>query len=97
MVSLSISNSLSGGDWELHKVPVVGDPTHPALRWAGNSRASTGERQRRAAVQGGMAPRRIAVILQLGQFPLQITAIPQQHVVEEFSKRRPNQALDDWT
>ena len=26
--SLSVSNSLSGGDWELDEVPAVGDPTH---------------------------------------------------------------------
>jgi hypothetical protein len=27
-VNLSVSNSASGGDWELDKVPAVGDPTH---------------------------------------------------------------------
>ena len=25
---VSVSNSLSGRDWELDKVPAVGDPTH---------------------------------------------------------------------
>lgn len=27
---LSVSNSLSGGDWELDEVPAVRDPTHVA-------------------------------------------------------------------
>jgi len=61
---LSISNSLSGGDRELHEIPAVGDPTHP-VQMRGSARASTGERQRRVAVQGGMAACGVVVALKL--------------------------------
>ena len=47
---LSVSNSLSGGDRELDEVPAVGDPTHLAQIGRGH-RVSTGERQRRVAIQ----------------------------------------------
>src|SRR5712671_6521383 len=80
---LSISNSLSGSDRELRKVPAVGDPTHPVQR-GGSARASTGERQRRVAVQGGMAACRVVVALELAKLPLKITAVPEQQMVEEL-------------
>ena len=87
-----VSTSLSGGDRERHKVPAVGYPT-PAARIGGSDRASTGERQRRAAVQGGMAACSVVVGLELATLPRKITAIPEQHLVEAFAAHRPNQAL----
>jgi hypothetical protein len=33
--------------------------------------------------------------LELGKLPLKITAIPEQHMVEEFPAHRPNQALHE--
>jgi hypothetical protein len=94
-LDLSISNSLSGGDRELHKVPTVGDPTHP-VQMGGSARAPTGERQRRVAVQVGMGAGRVVVALELAKLPLKITAVPEQHMVEKFSAHRPNQALHEW-
>ena len=79
---LSVSNSSLGGDRKLHKVPAVGDPTH-LVQIGGNHPTSTGERQRRVAVQGGMAACRVVVGLELTKLPLQITAIPEQHMVNE--------------
>jgi hypothetical protein len=42
MADLSVSNSLSGRDRELDKVPAVGDPTHMAQLGTGD-RVSAGE------------------------------------------------------
>src|SRR6202171_2751720 len=39
---VSVSNSLSGRDWELDKVPAVGDPTHIVQLGTGD-RVSAGE------------------------------------------------------
>ena len=39
---VSVSNSLSGRDWELDQVPAVGDPTHIVQLCTGD-RASAGE------------------------------------------------------
>ena len=47
---LSVSNSLSGGDWELDHVPAVGDPTH-MVQIGGDHPVSTGEVQGRVARQ----------------------------------------------
>ena len=47
---VSVSNSLSGRDWELDQVPAVGDPTHIVQIGTGH-RVSTGEGQRRVALQ----------------------------------------------
>src|SRR5580765_1405005 len=66
---LSVSNSWSGGDRELHKVPAVGNPTH-AVQIGGSDRVSAGERQRRASVQGGMAACSVVVGLELAKLPL---------------------------
>src|SRR4030095_3549612 len=85
---LSISNSLTGGDWELHKVPAVGDRTHP-VQMGGSARPSTGERQHRVAVQRGMVACGVVVVLDLAELPLKITAIPKQHMVEELPAHRP--------
>ena len=47
---LRVSNSLSGGNRELDEVPAVGAPRHLAQIGRGH-RMSTGERQRRVALQ----------------------------------------------
>ena len=47
---LSVSNSLSGRDWELDEVPAVGDPAHVAQIGKG-LRLSTDERRRRVSLQ----------------------------------------------
>ena len=49
-IGLSVSNSLSGRHWELDQVPAVGDPTHIVQIGTGH-RVSTGEGQRRVALQ----------------------------------------------
>ena len=46
----SVSNSMSGRDWELDEVPAVGDPTHLVQIGVGH-RVSTREGQRRVALQ----------------------------------------------
>ena len=48
--AVSVSNSLSGGDWQLDEVPAVGDPAHVA-QIGKCLRVSTGERQWRVARQ----------------------------------------------
>ena len=49
-LGVSVSNSSSGGDWELDEVPAVGDPTHMVqIGWG--HRVSTGEGHRRVALQ----------------------------------------------
>ena len=57
---------------------------------------SIGEGQRRVAFERCVTACRVVVRLELGKLPFQITAIPEQHLVEEFSARRPNQALHEW-
>ena len=49
-ITVWVSNSLSGGDRELDEVPAVGDPAHLAQIGRGHG-VSTGERQRRVALQ----------------------------------------------
>ena len=92
---LSVSNSLSGRHWELDQVPAVGDPTHIVQLGTGD-RVSTGEGQRRVALQRRVAACRIVVGLEVGKLPFQITGIPEQHMVEKFSPHRPDQALHEW-
>ena len=94
-ISLSVSNSLSGGDRELDEVPAVGDPTHMVQIGTGD-RVSAGEGQRRVALQRRVAACRVVVGLELGKLPFQITGIPEQHLVEKFSPHRPDQALHEW-
>ena len=48
--NLSVSNSLSGGDWELDEVPAVRDPTHVAQIGRGH-RVSTDNGQGCVALQ----------------------------------------------
>jgi hypothetical protein len=47
---LWVSNSSSGGDWQLNEVPAVGHPTHMAQIGRGH-RLSTAEAHRRVALQ----------------------------------------------
>jgi hypothetical protein len=47
---LSVSNSLSGGDWELDEIPGVGDPAHVA-QIGKRRRLSTDERRRCVSLQ----------------------------------------------
>ena len=72
----------------------MGDPAH--MVQIGKDRGvPTGEAQRRVAVQRRVAACRIVVNLELSQFVVQITGIPEQHVVEEFSPHCPDQAFDE--
>jgi LacI family transcriptional regulator, galactose operon repressor len=50
LLALSVSNSLSGRDWELDEVPAVRDPTHAAQIGKGHG-VSTGKGQRCVALQ----------------------------------------------
>ena len=43
----------------------------------------------------GIRPTRVEVGLEVAKLPFKITGIPEQHLVEEFSPRRPNQALHE--
>ena len=94
LLTLWVSNSLSGRGWELHKVPAVANPTH-AVQLGGSDRASTGERQRRVAVQRRVRACGVVVALELGQLPFEVTAIPERHVVEKFSPHRPDHAFHE--
>jgi hypothetical protein len=38
---------------------------------------------------------RVVVGLELGKLPFEIMGIPKQHLVEEFSTHRPDQALHE--
>src|SRR5262249_22114670 len=75
--------------------PCSGRPTGHGLNRQGRW-PSIVEGQRRAAVQRRVAACRGVVNLELDELTLQVTAIPKQHVVEEFSPHRPNQALHEW-
>src|SRR4051794_6726805 len=92
---LSVSNSSSGGDWQLDEVAAVRDPPHLAQVGMGD-REFINDGQRRVALQRGVATGRVVVRLKVGQLPFQITSIPEQHMVEEFSARCPYQTLDEW-
>lgn len=49
-LTLSVSNSLSGGDRELDEIPAMGDPAH-MMQVGGARHGSTREGQRRLALQ----------------------------------------------
>ena len=92
---LWVSNSSSSGrDWELDEVPAVGDPSD-LVQIRRGYRVFTGERQRRVAVQRCVRTCRVVVGLELVKLPFQVTAIPEQHLVEKFAPHRPDQALDE--
>ena len=59
-------------------------------------RVSTGEGQRRVALQRRVAACRVVIGLEVGKFPFKITGIPEQHLVEKFSPHRADQALHEW-
>ena len=44
-------------------------------------------------VQGRVGPCRVVVGLEVGEFPLQIPRIPEEHLVQKFSPYRADQAL----
>src|SRR5262249_43755173 len=85
----SVSNSSSRGDRKVDKAAAVGDPLH-AVQIGRNHLASTGERQRRVAVEGSVAAGFVVVGLELYELSFKITTIPEQHVIEEFSPHRPD-------
>ena len=93
--NLSVSNSLSGGDWELDEIFAMGDPAH-VVQISRDRRVPTGEGQRGVARQRRVAALRIVVNLELNKLAFQITGIPEQHLIEKFSPHRPDQALDEW-
>ena len=72
----------------------MGDPTH-MVQIGRNHRVSTGEGQRRVALQRRVAACRVVVGLEVGKFPLKITGIPE-HMVEKFSSHRADQPLHEW-
>jgi hypothetical protein len=91
---LSVSNSLSGGDWELDEVPAVGDPMHMVQIGRGH-RVSAGDGQWRVTVQRRVRTYRVVVRLELAKLPFQVAGIPEQHMIEKFAPHRPDQALDE--
>ena len=56
-------------------------------------RVSARHGERRVAVQGRVAPCRVVVGLEVGECPLQIPRIPEEHLVQKFSPYRADQAL----
>src|SRR5260370_21262952 len=92
---VSVSNSLSGRHWELDQVPAVGDPTHVVQLGTGD-RVSAGEGQRRVALQRRVAACLVVVGLEVGKFPLKISGIPEEHMVEKFSPHRADQPFHEW-
>ena len=70
------------------------DPSH-LIQARGDGRRSSGEREWRAAVQRRVAARLVVVNLEFSQLPFQVSAVPEQHIIEEFTPHRSNQALDE--
>ena len=89
---LWVSNSLSGRRWQLNQVPAVRCPPYVVEVRTGY-RVSARHGERRVAVQGRVAPCRVVVGLEVGEFPLQIPRIPEEHLVQKFSPYRADQAL----
>ena len=90
--ALWVSNSLSGRRWQLNQVPAVRCPPYVVEVRTGY-RVSARHGERRVAVQGRVAPCRVVVGLEVGEFPLQIPPIPEEHLVQKFSPYRADQAL----
>ena len=60
---LSVSNSLSGGDWKLNEVPAMGDPAH-MVQIGRDRRVPIGEVLRRVALRcslGDLPPADLSV------------------------------------
>ena len=89
---LWVSNSLSGRRWQLNQVPAVRCPPYVVEVRTG-SRVSARHGERRVAVQGRVAPCRVVVGLEVGECPLQIPRIPEEHLVQKFSPYRADPAL----
>ena len=92
LVRVWVSNSLSGRRWQLNQVPAVRCPPYVVEVRTGY-RVSARHGERRVAVQGRVAPCRVVVGLEVGEFPLQIPPIPEEHLVQKFSPYRADQAL----
>ena len=90
--TLWVSNSLSGCRWQLNQVPAVRYPPYVVEVRTGY-RVSAHDGERRVALQGRVAPCRVVVGLEVGELPLQIPRIPEEHLVQKFSPYRANQAL----
>ena len=56
-------------------------------------RLSAHDGERRVALQGRVAPCRVVVGLEVGELPLQIPRITEEHLVQKFSSYRTDQAL----
>ena len=89
---LWVSNSLSGRRWQLNQVPAVRFPPYVVEVRTGY-RVSARHGERRVTVQGRVAPCRVVVGLEVGELPLQIPRIPEEHLVQKFSPYRASQAL----
>ena len=62
--------------------------------WLNSARAavrSPAKPNGRVAFQRRMAPCRVVVGLEVGELPLRITGIPEQHMIQAFSPHRPDQ------
>jgi hypothetical protein len=59
-------------------------------------RVSADEGQQRPVVQRRMAADGVVIGLELGELPLQVTGIPERHVVEKLPSHRPDQSLHEW-
>ena len=92
LLHLWVSNSLSGRRWQLNQVPAVRCPPYVVEVRTGY-RVSARHGERRVAVQGRVAPCRVVVGLEVGECPLQIPPIPEEHLVQKFSPYRADQAL----
>jgi hypothetical protein len=93
-VNVSVSNWPSGCDWELDQPSAVRVPPHVVqISWATASLLAKVSGVRPPAMPDCVP---LVVRLELGQLPFQITAIPEQHLVETFAPHRPDQALDKW-
>ena len=89
---LWVSNSLSGCRWQLNQVPAVRYPPYVVEVRTGY-RVSAHDGERRVALQGRVAPCRVVVGLEVGELPLQIPRIPEEHLVQTFSSYCADQAL----
>jgi len=56
---------------------------------------SAGEGERRVTFQCRVAACRVVVGLKLSEFAFKIPRIPEQHMIEEFSPYRPDQAFHE--
>ena len=86
--------SLSGRHGEVDQVSAVRDPANLVQLGTTRSGFSGGDRWR-VPVQRRMDSCVVVIGLEVSQLPLEISCIPEQHMVEKLSAHRPNQALDE--